>query len=109
MFEKYEKPSALTVYPTGVEEIAYKNKERDDIDTDYVLRVSTPGCNLRCIYCRRDKTSNKNVLSDEELLEVIKAASECGIKRVRWTGGEPVIRKRKFVRIVEETKNLGIL
>ncbi|MFO7604864.1 MAG: GTP 3',8-cyclase MoaA [Desulfurivibrionaceae bacterium] len=62
------------------------------------LRVSlTDQCNLRCFYCTpkplEDKLSAGELLSYEELLEVIKVAAGLGIKKVRLTGGEPLVRR----------------
>lgn len=76
---------------------------------DYVLRISIPYCNLRCLYCRREfyKVAKSKLLSDKELLEVIKAASKNGISRIRWTGGEPTL-KPNFLNMVKEAKSIGI-
>ena len=62
------------------------------------LRVSlTDQCNLRCLYCSpkaiQDKLASGELLSYEELLRVIRIAAELGIKKVRLTGGEPLVRK----------------
>ena len=68
------------------------------------LRVSvTDRCNLRCIYCRPVNElkllDHANILSYEEILKVIQAATELGMKKVRLTGGEHLIRKN-FVHLV---------
>ncbi len=68
------------------------------------LRVSvTDRCNLRCIYCRPVNElkllDHANILSYEEILKVIQAATELGMKKVRLTGGEPLVRKN-FVHFV---------
>lgn len=62
------------------------------------LRISvTDRCNLRCIYCLHSglsgHTSAREILSFEELREVIKAAVGLGINKFRITGGEPLLRK----------------
>lgn len=69
------------------------------------LRVSlTDQCNLRCIYCTPREIGEKlpchELLSYEELLRVIKLAVELGIRKVRLTGGEPLVRKNivSFIR-----------
>ena len=71
------------------------------------LRVSvTDRCNLRCIYCSQKEAFSwlppEEILSYEELFEVIRAAVELGFKRIRITGGEPLVRKGlvSFVRRV---------
>lgn len=71
-------------------------------DNDYVLRISTPGCNLKCEYCRREDFNIKPI-SDEELLDIIKSATELGIKRLRWTGGEPTVMPN-FKEIVDQAR-----
>ncbi|HFQ81866.1 MAG TPA: GTP 3',8-cyclase MoaA [Desulfobacterales bacterium] len=60
------------------------------------LRVSiTDHCNLRCQYCtpRDGKTEHANLLSYEEILRVVRLAVGLGIKKVRLTGGEPLVRR----------------
>jgi cyclic pyranopterin phosphate synthase len=61
------------------------------------LRVSlTDRCNLRCTYCMPVEglvwLPTQALLTDDELLRVIRVATEHGIERVRLTGGEPLIR-----------------
>lgn len=61
------------------------------------LRVSlTDQCNLRCVYCTPAPLSKLNhgeLLTYEELLRVIGICVDLGIKKVRLTGGEPLVRK----------------
>lgn len=62
------------------------------------LRVSvTDRCNLRCIYCLPREgvrlVPSHEILRIEEIVRLLKAASQAGIKKVRLTGGEPLIRK----------------
>ncbi|RLB81327.1 MAG: GTP 3',8-cyclase MoaA [Deltaproteobacteria bacterium] len=69
------------------------------------LRLSvTDRCNLRCIYCMpvKDLTllDHADILTYEEILKLIRVATGVGIKKVRLTGGEPLIR-RDFVHLVE--------
>ena len=66
-------------------------------EIDY-LRVSViDRCNLKCFYCVPDVGSCSpdvsEVMSLEEIIKIIKAASSLGIKKVRLTGGEPLVRK----------------
>ena len=61
------------------------------------LRVSvTDRCNLRCEYCMsEDGVPDKghgNILSNEEITRIIRAAAGYGISKVRLTGGEPLVR-----------------
>lgn len=62
------------------------------------LRISvTDRCNLRCTYCMPENgiklISHKDILSFEEITEVVKVAVNEGITRIRLTGGEPLVRK----------------
>lgn len=64
---------------------------------DY-LRISViDRCNLRCVYCTPeygiDLLPQEEILSYEEMLDFVTAAAGLGIKHVRLTGGEPLIRK----------------
>ena len=62
------------------------------------LRLSvTDRCDLRCTYCMpkdfNDYEDAENSLSNTEIERVVKAFTELGTKRIRLTGGEPLIRK----------------
>lgn len=62
------------------------------------LRLSiTDNCNLRCQYCLPENSNNfskvSNLLSTEDIEKIVKAFSLIGIKKIRITGGEPLIRK----------------
>ena len=69
------------------------------------LRISvTDKCNLRCVYCmpeaglqwlRRDE-----ILSYEEIAKIVQAAASIGVRSIRLTGGEPLVR-RDLARLVE--------
>jgi len=59
------------------------------------LRVSlTQACNLNCIYCHAEGEVNPSVqLSAEEIEEIIRVATEVGVRNVKFTGGEPLLRE----------------
>ncbi|MHC1742072.1 MAG: GTP 3',8-cyclase MoaA [Syntrophobacteraceae bacterium] len=64
---------------------------------DY-LRVSvTDRCNLRCVYCSPSNGSKpfdqEAILTFEEIERVVRIAAGLGVRRVRITGGEPLMRK----------------
>lgn len=71
-------------------------KDRFDREITY-LRVSvTDLCNLRCRYCMPDGVCRKrheDILSFEEITEIVEAAARLGVKKVRVTGGEPLVRR----------------
>jgi len=70
---------------------------------DY-LRISvTDRCNLRCFYCTDGSFCHlprSQVLSYEEIGRVVRAAAVLGVKKVRLTGGEPLLRPH-LERLVE--------
>ncbi|WP_457749857.1 GTP 3',8-cyclase MoaA [Sulfurimonas sp.] len=73
---------------------------------DY-LRVSvTERCNFRCQYCMPEKpfswVPKENLLSFEELFEFMKVAIDEGVKKIRITGGEPLLREDldKFIKMI---------
>ena len=62
------------------------------------LRISvTDRCNLRCTYCMPEDgvkmLHHEDILSYEEITEIVKVAVANGITKVRITGGEPLVRK----------------
>jgi len=71
----------------------------------HYLRVSvTDRCNLRCVYCMPESgvtlLRHEDVLSFEEIAEVVRTAVGMGIDKVRLTGGEPLVR-RGVIHLVE--------
>ena len=80
------------------------------------LRVSvTDRCNLRCIYCMPASgirlLTHKDILSFDEITEVVKIAAELGVDKVRITGGEPLVRRgiTELVRMIAEIKGVNDL
>lgn len=70
------------------------------------LRVSvTDRCNLRCVYCHPlpdcGLIEHEEILGFEEILRIVRLFTKCGIKKLRLTGGEPLLR-RDIVRLVSE-------
>lgn len=64
---------------------------------DY-LRISlTDRCNLRCIYCMPEKgvpwQPHDQILRIEEIARFVRLAAQQGVRKVRLTGGEPLVRK----------------
>lgn len=77
---------------------------------DY-LRVSvTERCNFRCQYCMPEKpfswVPKENLLSFEELFEFMKVAIDEGVKKIRITGGEPLLREDidNFIKMISDYK-----
>lgn len=61
------------------------------------LRISvTDRCNLRCCYCMPEGVQDvgmKNILTFEEIWEIMRTGVSLGITHIRITGGEPLVRK----------------
>ncbi len=77
------------------------------------IRISvTDRCNFRCTYCMPKEIYNSNynffkkseILSFEEILRITKILASFGVKKVRLTGGEPLLRNNIHLLIKELTK-----
>jgi len=75
---------------------------------DY-LRISvTERCNFRCQYCMPEKpfswVPKENLLSFEELFKFMKVAIDDGVKKIRITGGEPLLREDldTFIKMISD-------
>ncbi len=82
-----------------------------DRKVDY-LRVSvTQRCNFRCQYCMPEKpfewTPKEELLSYEEMFKFIKVSIDNGVKKIRITGGEPLVRDDldKFIKMIYDYKS----
>jgi cyclic pyranopterin phosphate synthase len=66
-------------------------------ETNYLRMSITDRCQLRCFYCTYwqdwQKLPTGEILSYEELLRVAGIAAKLGIRKVRVTGGEPLVRR----------------
>lgn len=77
---------------------------------DY-LRISvTDKCNLRCRYCMPENgvplITHDEMLTLEEIYRVVRIMEGLGIKKVRLTGGEPLVRKN-LVKLVKDINGLN--
>lgn len=77
----------------------------------HYLRISvTDRCNLRCRYCMPEEgihlMRHEDILTFEEITEVIQEAVQLGIDKIRLTGGEPLVRKG-IVGLVERIAAIG--
>ncbi|HAM51233.1 MAG TPA: GTP 3',8-cyclase MoaA [Nitrospiraceae bacterium] len=76
---------------------------------DY-LRISiTDRCNLRCIYCMPPQGvrffEHKEILTYEEIVRVVRLAAALGVRKIRITGGEPLVRKN-IVYLIESLRTI---
>ena len=71
------------------------------------LRITlTNRCNVNCIYCHHDgMRSSKNEMTPDEIYRICKVAKEIGVRKIRLSGGEPLIRK-DIVEIVSKIASL---
>jgi len=84
---------------------------------DY-LRISvTDRCNLRCVYCMPengvDLLKHQDMMSFEEIYNLVKALVPLGIKKIRLTGGEPLVRSGienliKMLRSIPEIEDITL-
>jgi len=88
-------------------------RERSLIDTfgrqvDYVRLSVTDRCDFRCVYCMTEQMQfvpRQQVLTLEELHTVARAFVELGVRRIRLTGGEPLVRAN-VLHLVEQLGQL---
>lgn len=76
---------------------------------DY-LRISvTDRCNLRCVYCMPEtgveNLGHEEILTFREIIVIAKAAAQLGIRKIKITGGEPLVRKG-IVNLVRRIKDI---
>ena len=66
-------------------------------EIDYLRLSVTERCNLRCRYCMPEegicKKRHEEMLTQEEMVRAVEAAAALGIRKVRITGGEPLVKK----------------
>ena len=72
------------------------------------LRITiTNRCNENCLYCHHDgMVSSKNEMTPDELFTISKIAKRIGVKKIRLSGGDPLVRK-DIVEIVEKIASLN--
>jgi cyclic pyranopterin phosphate synthase len=62
------------------------------------LRISvTDKCNLRCVYCMPEEglpwLKREQILRYEEIARIVRVMADVGLRKVRLTGGEPLVRR----------------
>lgn len=81
--------SKKSVYPKIV--------DKHNRSFNYLRLAVNEYCNLRCIYCMPEEglpLRNKNeLLSTKEIKKLIKISEQLGVSKIRFTGGEPLLRK----------------
>ncbi|AZZ90509.1 GTP 3',8-cyclase MoaA [Hahella sp. KA22] len=77
-------------------------------EVNYVRLSVTDRCDFRCVYCMAEDMTflpREQILSLEELYDVGKAFVELGVRKLRLTGGEPLVR-RNILELVEKLGRL---
>lgn len=79
---------------------------------DY-LRISvTDKCNLKCVYCMPPgglkRYKDIDVMTNDEIVRLVSIAREFGVRKVRITGGEPLLRK-DITTLISLIKKTGIM
>lgn len=79
------------------------------------LRISvTQRCNLNCVYCGREDCAKKAAeLTPQQYFTIAKAFAKCGIKKIRITGGEPLVRNDiaeivRLIRTIPEIETIAL-
>ncbi len=83
------------------------------------MRLSvTDLCNLRCRYCMPEegiagKMTHPQMLTEDEMIDAVKAAASLGVTKIRLTGGEPLIKKNivsicRRIREIPEIEQIAI-
>jgi len=66
-------------------------------DISYLRLSVTELCNLRCRYCMPEdgicKKNHQDMLTEDEMVTAVRAAVSLGIRKVRITGGEPLVKR----------------
>ena len=77
---------------------------------DYIRVSVTSRCNFRCLYCMPNTPfewePHENILRYEEMFEFLRLAIDEGVKKIRITGGEPLLRKDLdvFIKMLHDYK-----
>jgi cyclic pyranopterin phosphate synthase len=78
---------------------------------DYMRISVTDRCNLRCIYCTAQlapRLTHDDILRYEEIQRVVQAGAGLGVKKIRLTGGEPLVRPEldKLVELISRVEGI---
>jgi len=82
--------------------------DKFDRVVDYVRISVTDRCDFRCVYCMDDEMQfvpRAQLLTLEEISKIAQAFTELGVKKIRITGGEPLIR-RNVIQLFEDIGQL---
>ena len=76
---------------------------------DYIRISVTDRCNLRCVYCMPEEgvenIMHRNVITFDEILRICRVLAKNGLKKVKITGGEPLVR-RGVANLIRQIKDI---
>ena len=101
----------LKFTPSGTNGPTQKQRPSTLVDpfgraVDYIRISVTDRCDFRCVYCMAEEMTflpKKDLLTLEELEQVCRTFMSMGTRRIRLTGGEPLVRRN----IIQLIRNLG--
>jgi MoaA/NifB/PqqE/SkfB family radical SAM enzyme len=100
-------PERFAVSTAGVDSLIEPMADSYGRSINY-LRISlTDACNLRCVYCMPEEMQfrpRQELMSDEEIITLVRVAASLGVHKIRLTGGEPTIRPG-VVDLIREMAN----
>ena len=80
-------------------------KDKNNRKIEYLRLSITDRCNLRCYYCMGENDieflPKNEILTPDEIKEIVEVFADLGVTKIRITGGEPLVRKN-FQAIVEK-------
>ncbi len=66
----------------------------------------TKRCNLSCVHCSAQSNTKGREINFTEIKKILDKAVSLGLENVGFTGGEPLIRKDKVMRLLHYSKNI---
>ena len=80
-----------------------KNRERYNCNIPWLILFDpTQACNMHCVGCWSGTYGHKSNLSFEEMDKIISEGKELGVYLYMMTGGEPMVRKKDVLRLMEK-------
>ena len=85
-------------------------KDKINRKIDYMRISVTDRCNLRCVYCMPEEgienIPHEEILSYDEIIRICRCVANLGIRKIKITGGEPLVRK-DIIDLIKEIKRIN--